>query len=123
VLSVEGRYREYWEQFYGTQRVITLPDTELLAPVEAAIIGLTEGTLNLQNTEDYLKEEGNLKPGVSRQVMKAIAGIPIGAQAVLPNFNKLPVKGDRFRKKLDLWPVADAEIKVKPKEKKKSMWT
>lgn len=99
----------FWTRIYGKDRVIMLPRTELFPEVEAAIIGLTEGVLDLQNLEEYLTDDAGLSKADAQAVARAVANIPIGAQAALPNFAKLPVAGDVFAKKGDLWPIGSDE--------------
>lgn len=121
---------EFWTELYGRDRVVTLPRMELLPEVKVAIIGLTEGTQNLQNLESFLKEEAKLSVSDARSILRAVAHIPIGAQVALPNFKKIPLTGARFAKKGDLWPIGfDVEgnpVKDKgaePKKKKdKKVW-
>jgi hypothetical protein len=38
-----------------------------------------------------------------------VAHIPLGAQTLFPNFDKIPGKGAVFANKHDLWPVAEDE--------------
>jgi hypothetical protein len=123
VLTVGTRSVSYWERCYGSERVVTLPSIDVLPHAQAAIIGLTEGVLNLQSLETFLVEQGGLKPGQASQVVKAVAGIPIGAQVELPNFDKIPMAGDRFTNKTDLWPIADEDVVINPGgETSGSMW-
>ena len=111
----------WWKQIYGQDRVVTLPSVELLPVVQAVIIGLTEGNLDLQNLEEYLQEVANLNAAEARRIQRVVAGIPIGAQAALPNFHKIPMKGARFAKKGDLWPIDEAAEKP-GKKKKEQVW-
>lgn len=99
---------QYWSRNFGPERVVILPDTELLPQVQAAIIGLTEGSLELANVEKYLRK-ANVSKEDANMIVRSIANIPIGAQAALPNFGKLPQKGDLFANKTDLWPVGRLE--------------
>jgi hypothetical protein len=100
---VEG----YWQQTMGKSRVVILPDTKLVPHVVSAIVGLTEGTLELQSVIEYLKERGVSKADAT-QIERSVRNIPIGAQTVLENFDKIPVRGDIFAQKTDLWPVVRA---------------
>ena len=93
----------FWTSVYGRDRVVNIANTEQLALVQAAIIGLTEGTLDLQSVREFLTAEAANTEVES--VIRAVSGIPIGSQAVLPNFGKLPKRGDIFAKKGDLWPI------------------
>ncbi len=121
VLSVRGNFTNYWQRYYGNERVVDIYNIEHLPHFQAAIIGLTEGTLNLQNLEAFLTEQGGLKSGEASQILKAVAGIPIGAQTELPNFNKIPMAGDRFANKTDLWPMADDDVIIESEEPS-DMW-
>ena len=114
LLRVVGRHdsseaARFWERVFGSERVIVLPQTTLLPQVESAIIGLTEGIVDLQGVVDFLRSN-NVSKDDAKSIQRAVAGIPIGAQAVLPNFSKRPKKGDLFRNKTDLWPVDPADL-------------
>jgi hypothetical protein len=122
LLSVDSGNVSYWERFYGSERVVVLPRTELLPQVQAAIIGLTEGTLNLQTVEKFLVENTDTAPGEAEQVLRAVSHIPLGAQVMLPNFDKIPVKGSQFKNKEDLWPMADEEVTIEEEEESAGMW-
>ncbi len=110
----------FWTKVFGSKRVIILPKTELAPQVQAVIIGLTEGTLDLKKVPKFL-EESNVGTSYIDSIVRSVANIPIGAQAALPNFAKRPVKGDLFREKTDMWPVDKAKVaKAPPKPGKKS---
>ena len=100
---------EFWTKVFGPERVVVLPSTELLPQVQSAIIGLTEGTLNLQDVEEFLKKN-NVSDSDAKKIVRSVANIPIGAQASLPNFGKRPKKGDLFKEKTDLWPIDPIEF-------------
>lgn len=100
---------EFWTEVFGSERAVVLPSTELLPQVQAAIIGLTEGTLELAHVEEFLREN-NVDKDDAKKIVRSVAGIPIGAQAALPNFSKRPQKGDLFREKTDLWPIDRSEV-------------
>ncbi len=116
-----------WTKLYGAEYVISLPGgTKFLHHVKACIIGLTEGVLDLESAQSFL-EEHKVSTKDARAIVRAVANIPLGAQALLENFNKLPKIGDLFREKTDLWPVDPAALepeakapKTKGKGKKKS---
>ena len=91
------------------ERVVVLPSTELLPQVQSAIIGLTEGTLNLQDIGEFLTKN-NVSDSDAKKIVRSVANIPIGVQASLPNFGKRPQKGDLFREKTDLWPIDPGEV-------------
>jgi len=110
-LQVESRQEttRFWAEIFGRERVVMLPSTELLPQVQAAIIGLTEGTLDLQTVEGFLRR-GNVPKCEAEVIRRSVANIPIGAQAALPNFGERPKKGDLFREKADIWPVDPSEV-------------
>src|SRR3989338_6005270 len=99
----------FWTGVFGAERVVVLPSTELLPQVQAAIIGLTEGTLDLSSVEEFL-QENNVERDDAKRIVRSVANIPIGAQAALPNFGKRPQKGDLFREKTDVWPIDPSEV-------------
>ncbi len=106
-LLVEGRrssLRAGWEDMFGKEHVIMLPRIELVPHVMATIIGLTEGAIDLQSAVDFLTGR-EIGKGEAHQVVDAVAHIPLGAQQTLPNFARMPKKGDVFATKTDLWPV------------------
>lgn len=99
----------FWTKVFGKERVVVLPNTELLPQVQATIIGLTEGTLDLQSVKGFLMDN-NVREDDAERIIRSVANIPIGAQAALPNFGKRPQKGDLFKDKSDLWPVSQGEV-------------
>lgn len=101
----------FWSEIYGRDRVIKIPDTELLPQVEAAIMGLTEGTLGIQEVGEFLRRNNVLETDAGK-IARSVANIPIGAQAALPNFRKRPKKGDLFRSKTDIWPIDSKEAEI-----------
>lgn len=131
----------FWTDIFGKDRVVNIPRTEYLSEAKAAIIGLTEGVLDLQTVEEFLQgvevDQGatfrrertrTMGREEAREIKRAVSHIPIGAQAALPNFSKLPLKGAKFAKKGDTWPI-DGEpnsTESKPKgsapKKDKGMW-
>lgn len=108
-IGSDSSVTDFWKRIYGNDRVIILPDTQCLAEVQAVIIGLTEGTLDLQSLEAFLVNEAKLSSSVASTIVRAVSKIPIGAQAALENFSKLPVAGDVFADKNDLWPIGSEE--------------
>ena len=105
---------EWWSEVLGQDRVIRLPKTEDLAEVQSVIIGLTEGTLSQKSAESFLFESG-VSAREAGRVVEACSGIPIGLQASLPNFEKIPMAGARFASREDIWPIGVA----KPRESRK----
>lgn len=110
----------FWAEMLGEDRVVLLPDTELLPQVQATIIGLTEGTLELSQVVDFLRSN-NLSESDARMVQRSVANIPIGAQvplreAIVTSGHEIPKAGDLFAEKPDvfkrtnLWPIDPDEI-------------
>lgn len=101
----------FWNRIFGSNRCVILPSTELAPHVQATIIGLTEGTLTINEVEEFLQKNNVLKQA-AKLICNSVANIPIGAQASLPNFTKRPKAGDLFRNKTDIWPIPPDEIGV-----------
>jgi len=99
----------FWEPVFGPDRVVMLPTTELLPHVQAVIIGLTEGTLGLGDVKEFL-QRANVCSSDATSITRAVANIPIGAQAAFPNFAKRPKKGDLYKGKTDTWPIDPNEV-------------
>lgn len=99
----------FWSKVFGADRVVVLPSTEFLPQVQAVIIGLTEGTLSLNDVTGFLVTHGVHQSDASK-IARSVANIPIGAQAALPNFGRRPQAGDLFRDKSDLWPLSSDEL-------------
>lgn len=126
VLQVNNSYQttEFWTACVGESRLVKLPSTEFLPQVQGAIIGLTEGTLELSAVQDFLRE-CNMSKSDASKVADSLCNIPIGAQAALPNFGKIPQQGDLFEGKPDvwedtnLWPVDNVE----PPADEEDEWT
>jgi hypothetical protein len=112
-----GETTDFWKLF-GRERMVVLPETKLLPQVMAAIIGLTEGSLDLQTVSDFLQTH-NVGKENAKRILRSVSNIPIGAQAKLPNFSKRPQKGDIFATKTDPWPMDPGAAAVKPEESKK----
>lgn len=113
-LQVPGSYdstvNRQWTRLYGADHVVVLPgSTEHLHYVKAAIIGLTEGVLDLNSTKDFLLEN-KLGEELATRIVRAVAHIPLGAQMQAENFDRIPKAGDLFREKTDLWPVDPSEV-------------
>lgn len=94
----------WWQGVLGQDRVILLPRTEDIAEMQACIIGLTEGVLDMQSVADFLAEA---KVGKERsaKIVEALRGIPVGLQTTFPNFGKIPMAGARFASRDDIWPI------------------
>lgn len=107
----------WWQQILGEEHVIMLPsDILCLAAVQSAIIGLTEGTLDLQSVADFLVAETaesqicRLDKRAAAEIARRISHIPVGAQQKLPGFDRIPEKGSVFASRDDLWPVGLAAV-------------
>ncbi len=109
--------KAFWSGIFPKDRIVTIPDTSVLTQVQAAIIGLTEGSLDLGNCTQFLRDH-QVATSYIPGLLRSLAAIPIGAQAALPNFKKLPKQGDLFETKTSLWPIDPSKAK-KPKKKDK----
>lgn len=92
-----------WEDLCGEASVIKIDSTHQLPAVISAIIGLTEGTLDIGNLEEHL---GN---HCSTSLVRQLSRIEIGAQAKLRHQlpHPVPQKGDIFASKGDTWPLQE----------------
>lgn len=110
-LEVSGREstHSFWLDVFGPERVVVLPSTEVLPQVQAVIIGLTEGTLGLDQVTEFLTSN-NVSAADAEAILRSVSNIPIGAQAALPNYDRRPQKGDVFKEKTDLWPMNPSEV-------------
>lgn len=106
----------FWGKLYG-ECMLKLPRTELLGHMKAVVIGLTEGTLDLQSVEEFLRN-AQIGRDDARAILRAVADIPVGAQKTLPNFDKIPLAGSVFTNKGDLWPIDKNMVPSKIEEKK-----
>jgi len=114
LVSPNERVERYWRAIMGDAQVVMLPDAKLVPQVTSTIVGLTEGTLELSSVAEYLEGRGVSKNDAAL-IERSVRNIPIGAQTVLENFNNIPVKGDIFNTKEDLYPAvysADRDDKV-----------
>lgn len=119
--------RRFWARILGEDRVVVLPKMQLLPQVQAAIIGLTEGTIDAQ--EKRIKEfliQRQVSEYEAGLIYHSVKNIPIGAQAKLPNFGRQPQQGDLFAGKPDIntreniWPI-NSSGEIKPDEGKKKI--
>lgn len=93
---------EFWRDLCGENSVIEIQSTSQLPEVISAIIGLTEGTLDITNIEQHLGQSATAKR------VSQLSNIDIGAQATLRHEMEHPVpkKGDIFLNKEDVWPIS-----------------
>lgn len=110
LLLEDYRYSAYadWRRLCGDKSVIIISSTEQLPKVISAIIGLTEGTLDVTDLRKHLGDDA------TSELISELSKIEIGAQAVLRHKlpHPVPKAGDIFDKKDDLWPIqagSDAE--------------
>ena len=122
-LEVEGwgpETHKFWTDVLGPERVVILPRVDLIPQIQAIIIGLTEGTLSLDQVPDFLVEHQVDKATIN-QVQRSVANIPIGAQvplreAIIDGGHEIPKAGDLYRVKPDvlaktnLWPIDPSEL-------------
>ncbi len=89
-----------WRNLCGDKSVIVIDSTEQLPAIISAIIGLTEGTLDITELNAHFKNRDN-------HLIRQLSKIDIGAQAKLRHAlpHPVPKAGDIFAKKDDLWPI------------------
>lgn len=103
ILIVGGTYRstvDFWCDLCGENSVIRIDSTKQLPEVISAIIGLTEGTLDVTELNAHFKNH-------DKHLIQQLSKIDIGAQAKLRHAlpHPVPKAGDIFAKKDDLWPI------------------
>ena len=114
VLALNSYSARFWGDLYGDRSVVRIDSTRQLPAVISAIIGLTEGTMDVTEVARHLGKEASTALNID------IANIGIGAQAKLRHAlpHPVPIKGDIFARKNDLWPIqseeADEEEPIKP---------
>ncbi len=108
--GAERRVTDQWTELYGDDHTIMLPgSTEHVHYLKAVIIGLTEGVLDLNSADTFLRDHG-LDRRTADSIVRAVAHIPLAAQTQAPNFDKIPKAGDLFQEKTDLWPIDSNEV-------------
>ena len=111
-----GRDSEYmgdFNEYYDVNHRIRITDTSCLPVIEAAVVGLTEGTLQPLDIKKFLEKH----QVSSHNICDALPGlkkVPFRAQRVLEQESKvltgpLPKKGDIFADKNDINPIRRAE--------------
>lgn len=101
----EGSCRSFWKPVYGSERIVSIPSTKFLPHAQAAIAGLTEGVIGLRDVSKFLQTQGGLSASNASMIADAVSGIPLGEQAKLANFSKIPLAGAIFEKRQHLWPI------------------
>lgn len=91
----------FWEDLCGEKSVVMIDSTRQLPAVISAIIGLTEGTLDIGDLSSHLGRNH------SSDLVRQLSKIEIGAQAKLRHQlpHPVPQKGDIFASKGDIWPL------------------
>ena len=94
--------RKFWEEIMGEKNVIMIDSTYELPAVISAVIGVTEGVIEVTDIEPYLKDKVK-----SPETIRCVSRIKAGAQAQLRHKlpHPVPQKGDLFASKEDLWPI------------------
>lgn len=121
IISVGKRYKGFWEEYFGENHVICVPDTSKLPEIEAAIVGLIEGTLEPYDLEEWLKNH-QVDEETRNLALPGLRRVPFGVQRVLEeNSIYVPPKlGDIFEKKSDLQPIktgtSDVNVGSEPAE-------
>ena len=110
IVGGSGHTRSFWEKIYGEDNVIMMGSTEYLPQVQAAIVGLTEGTLEFRDVASYLRQHQIVPRSVAEALATELGKINLKAQAVLrhkieQSGHRIPRAGDIFESKTDLWPV------------------
>ena len=108
-VSDDSQTTSFWTRIFGRNRVVALSKSKYVPHVQAVIMGLTEGTLDLNGVIGFLKRH-NVSGADAESIVRSVSNIPISAQAALPNFGKRPKQGDLFRNKTDLWPIPPEEV-------------
>jgi hypothetical protein len=96
----------FWRDLCGEKSVIVINSTRQLPAVISAIIGLTEGTMDVTGLKQHL---GGAH--ASPELVAQLSNIDIGAQAKLRHAlpHPVPKAGDIFAKKGDTWPIQPGE--------------
>ena len=102
ILVIRSDYAyDFWKSLCGEESVIMIDSTSQLPTVISAIIGLTEGTLDIGDLDEYLGKDD------CSHLVQQLSVIEIGAQAKLRHQlpHPVPKKGDLFASKGDTWPI------------------
>lgn len=109
LLMVDADLRGHYSDYYDDSHMIRIGSTRYLPQIEAAIIGLTEATLEPSELRTFLL--ANQIPRSETDVLvNQLLKIPFGAQRALEEASgcKIPKKGDIFAHKTDLQPCGFA---------------
>lgn len=96
---------DFWRGHCGYGSVIEIDSTRQLPAVISAVIGLTEGTVDITGLRQHLGSDASSK------TISQLSGIDIGAQARLRHAlpHPVPKAGDIFATKGDTWPIQSGE--------------
>jgi hypothetical protein len=100
-------------EYFDRNHQLMIADTRCLPAVDAAIIGLTEGTLQPADVKMFLHDHQVSELNIER-VLPGLLRVPFRAQRVLEQESKvltgsLPKRGDIFADKNDINPIRRAE--------------
>lgn len=105
LLMVDNEPMSCWRDVYDESHIIRIDSTKYLPQVEAAIIGLTEATLEPADLKDFLKD-AQVPASAAEKLVRQLLHVKYGAQRELEEASglKIPKKGDIFNSKTDLQP-------------------
>ena len=108
-----GEVAEFWSKLCGESSVIEIDSTKNLPVAISAIIGLTEGTLEITDLEQFFGGK------INNSLIEQLSKIDIGAQAKLRKDlpHPVPKAGDIFNSKEDLWPQSEETKDTEEPEK------
>ena len=109
LIEVGGHISDF-NRFYDQAHRVCINDTRCLPAIEAAIIGLTEGTLQPMDVRQFLKDNQVSETNILRAI-DGLNNVRFGVQRELEqkSGNRIPQKGDIFASKQDLQPATLAE--------------
>ena len=104
----------FWKQNMGRDRVVVVTEPEFLAEVQAGLLYVTETAApTLKGLVEFITAGGGNK-AVSdtdaQMIWKWIvdAGVPFGAQTMLPGYEDIPMPGSVFAHYRHPWPIDHA---------------
>jgi hypothetical protein len=115
-----GGYRNettsWWHERLGQDRVVIVPEPDLLAEVQAGLLYVTE-TCNptKEGLISFLKADGankEVSDAEANQVWQWIteARVPFGEQVKLPGYGDIPMPGAKFAHYRHTWPIGHARF-------------
>ena len=105
ILLVDSNANDFWSSYYDGAHIVQIDSTKYLPQVEAAIIGLTEATLEPAELKQFLIDT-QVPAAEAEKLARKLLRVEYGAQRKLEEASgyKLPQKGDIFDHKTDLQP-------------------